>query len=155
MLHSLSACCIIGPATFLIKLCILQEGLTAYVLSLQAVLDPLSQLQPAPQQDSRPTEQVRELAVADLDEEAAKRRQRVALWQEQRRAAEQAEDAERKKQEEAAPAEAWTLEDDIENELGQVTQLHLALAAEYHGSFTSVASKTATLDGHVSFYSNA
>ena len=87
---------------------------------MQAMLDPLSQLQPAPQQDSRPTEQAREQAAADLDEEAAKRRQRVALWQEQRRAAEQAEDAQRKKEEEAAPVEAWTLEDDMENELGQV-----------------------------------
>lgn len=62
--------------------------------------------------------QQKEKEVADLDEDAAKRRQRVALWQEQRRAAEQAEDAERKKREEAA--EAWTLDDDMENELGQV-----------------------------------
>ena len=62
--------------------------------------------------------QKKEKEVADLDEDAAKRRQRVALWQEQRRAAEQAEDAERKKREEAA--ETWTLEDDMENEFGQV-----------------------------------
>ena len=85
---------------------------------LQAVMDPPSQ--PSQQQVARPAEQVREQAAAELDEEAAKRRQRVALWQEQRRAAEQAEDAERKRQEEAAPVETWTLEDDIENELGQV-----------------------------------
>ena len=63
--------------------------------------------------------QQKEREAADLDEDAAKRRQRVALWQEQRRAAEQAEDAERKKQEVAA--ETWTLEDDMENELGQVS----------------------------------
>lgn len=56
--------------------------------------------------------------VADLEDEAAKRRQRVALWQEQRRAAQQAEEAEAQKQEEAA--ESWTLEDDFDNEFGQV-----------------------------------
>ena len=88
--------------------------------AVQATLDPLSQLHPDPQQEGRQADQVRAKDAAELDEDAAKRRQRVALWQEQRRAAEQAEDAERKKREEAAPAEAWTLEDDMENELGQV-----------------------------------
>lgn len=65
--------------------------------------------------------QMKEKEAADLDDDAAKRRQRVALWQEQRRAAEQAEEAERKKREEAA--ETWTLDDDIENEFGQVCKM--------------------------------
>lgn len=69
--------------------------------------------------------QRRDQEVAELDDEAAKRRQRVALWQEQRRAAQQAEEAEAQKQEEAA--EAWTLDDDIDGEYGQVCHCHAVL----------------------------
>ena len=64
-------------------------------------------------------QQRKEQEAADLEDEAAKRRQRVSLWQEQRRAAQQAEEAEQKKRE--ATAEMWTLEDDMENEFGQVS----------------------------------
>ena len=74
----------------------------------------------------------KEKEAADLDEDAAKRRQRVALWQEQRRAAEQAEEAERKRREEAA--ETWTLDDDMENELGQV---RLSVPAPHSRAFSS------------------
>ena len=63
--------------------------------------------------------QRKEQEAADLEDEAAKRRQRVSLWQEQRRAAQQAEEAEQKKRE--ATAEMWTLDDDMENEFGQVS----------------------------------
>lgn len=58
--------------------------------------------------------------VNALEDEAAKRRQRVALWQEQRRAAQAAEEAEMRKREEAA--EKWTLDDDVEEGSGQVSE---------------------------------
>ena len=83
--------------------------LEAYIFNCQ-----LDSAQEAEEQERRDKE------AADLEDEAAKRRQRVALWQEQRRAAQQAEDAEMRKREEAA--EAWTLEDDFDHELGQVRQ---------------------------------